>query len=118
MHELAIVTAFMEVVDEEVRSRGGGRVAAITLCVGGLQAVEPATLTSCFQLLAEGTVMDGAALTVERLPVRIHCHSCNAERQADSRFHCASCGGADVAIVSTGGLFVKSIVLHAAPSWS
>jgi len=113
MHEITITCALMRVVGEEVARRGGGRVAEITMTIGGLQGIEPRVLESSFNLLAEDTVMAGALLKINRRPVHIFCGECEAERVADHRFRCGSCHGSNVKILPSEGMTVDEIVICA-----
>lgn len=111
MHEIAITTALMNVVSKEVQRCGGGRVTEITMSVGGLQSVEPHSIKSCFDFLSEGTIMDGAVLNIDRLPVTVYCNVCRKEYFSDKNFRCQNCGGSDVSIAASGGMTVSNIVV-------
>lgn len=111
MHEIAITTALMNLVEKEVARHGGGHVEEIIMSVGGLQAVEPSSIQSCFELLSAGTIMDGATLTIKRMPITIHCRDCCADGIASGDFHCSRCGGTNVRVLPTGGMVVNNIVV-------
>ncbi|HEY0331003.1 MAG TPA: hydrogenase maturation nickel metallochaperone HypA [Rhodopseudomonas sp.] len=113
MHEITITCALMRVVNEEVLRRGGGKVSAITMTIGGLQGIEPRVLQSSFDLLAEDTNMAGALLRINRRPVRVFCRDCQDERVADQRFRCGSCQGSDVSMLPSEGMTVDEIVVCA-----
>lgn len=111
MHEITITCALMKVVSEEAQRRGGGRVTEIAMTIGGLQGIEPAVLESSFALLAENTIMAGAHLRINQLPVRVFCRQCDSILVADARFRCGSCHGNDVRIQPSQGMTVDEIVV-------
>ena len=65
MHELAIAQSVVAIAD---RHASGRRVASVQLKVGHLRQVVPSALTFAFQLVAEGTVLEGAELEIEVVP--------------------------------------------------
>jgi hydrogenase nickel incorporation protein HypA/HybF len=113
MHEITITCALMKVVSDEAKRRGGGRVTEITMTIGGLQGIEPRVLESSFSLLAEDTIMAGAQLKINQLPVRVFCRQCDDILVADARFRCGTCHGSDVRIQPSGGMTVDEIVVCA-----
>ena len=61
MHELSIAQSIVEMVCERA---GEARVHRLTLVIGKLSAVMPDALRFCFDVCAEGTVLEGAALEI------------------------------------------------------
>ena len=59
MHELGLTRNIVAIVAEHAGPR---KVRRVRLAVGPLACVERAALASCFDLVAEGTVLAGAAL--------------------------------------------------------
>lgn len=113
MHEITITCALMKVVSDEAQRRGSGKVTGITLTIGGLQGIEPAMLKSSFDLLAEDTIMAGANLKINQLPVRVFCRQCDDILVADAHFRCGACHGSDVRIQHSEGMTVDEIVVCA-----
>ena len=66
MHELAIVEALIEQVRREVHRAGSsGRVTALELAIGRLSGVHCDSLRFAFELLAPGTVVEGAKVDID-----------------------------------------------------
>lgn len=65
MHELGILQQVVEIVGER---SGGARVKRVVLEVGTFTCVLPDALRFCFDLATEGTVMEGAELTIVESP--------------------------------------------------
>ncbi len=109
MHELAIAQSVVAVADRHARGR---RVASVQLKVGHLRQVVPSALTFAFELVAEGTALDGAELEIEVVPAAGACRECGAETfLPDFPLCCASCGGYDIDVTSGEELLVDSLEL-------
>lgn len=111
MHEIAITVSLISVVNDEVRRCGGGKVTEVAMSIGGIQSVEPDSIKMCFDLLVEGTDLEGAVLNINRMPILIYCNSCMNESVSDGNFHCIECGSSDVKILPSGGMIVNGITL-------
>ena len=59
MHELGLTRRIVAIVAEHAGPR---RVRRVRLAIGPLACVEPRSLSFCFDLAAEGTVLAGATL--------------------------------------------------------
>ena len=59
MHELGLTRNIVTIVGEHAGPR---RVRRVRLAVGPLACVEREALSFCFDIVAEGTVLEGAAL--------------------------------------------------------
>ncbi|GAB5468361.1 MAG: hypothetical protein Kilf2KO_13910 [Rhodospirillales bacterium] len=59
MHELGLTRSIVSIVAEHAGPR---RVKRVRLAIGPLACVEQQALAFCFDLVAEGTVLAGAAL--------------------------------------------------------
>lgn len=112
MHELAIASALVDVLIEEIEREGGGRLVEALLSIGGLGSLEPHALSVCFETIVEGTALDGAHLSVRRLPIRIHCRVCARDGVSDERFRCAGCDGDDVIVLPSEPMRVESMTIQ------
>ncbi|MBV8049445.1 MAG: hydrogenase maturation nickel metallochaperone HypA [Paludibacterium sp.] len=109
MHETAIVSGLMRILDTQARAHDVKRIARVTLKVGRLRAVEPAQLRLCFELFAEDTVAAGAQLVIDPVPVRARCTHCQAEFEVPRyRFDCPRCGAGEVTVISGQELYIES----------
>jgi hydrogenase nickel incorporation protein HypA/HybF len=111
MHELSIAESVVAIVK---RHAAGGRVACVELKVGHLRQVVPSALTFAFELLVEGTALEGAELRIEEVPAAGICRECGAEStMLDFPLRCASCGALDVELVAGEELQVDALELDA-----
>ena len=109
MHETAIVTGLMRIIETQAARHGTTRVSKVRLKVGRLRAVEPQQLCSCFEMFAEGTVAEGAELVIDMLGVRGRCRACASEFDvANYRFECPACAGSDIEVIQGQELYIES----------
>jgi hydrogenase nickel incorporation protein HypA/HybF len=73
VHELSIATAVLEACTAQAE---GARILRIRLEIGQLAAVLPDSLRFCFELCAQGTLADGAALEILEIPGQATCDAC------------------------------------------
>lgn len=107
MHELAIAQSVVEIA---CRHAGEWRVTRVELKVGHLRQVVPSALSFSFELVAQGTVVEGAELKIEPVPAAGRCRQCGMESVLDSfPLHCAACGGFDLQIVAGEELLVEAL---------
>jgi len=93
MHELSIAISLVEAAEEEAQNRGVASVYAVHLKLGPLSGVEKDALLFSYDLVTEGTLLEGSKLIVEEMPVMIFCPSCGEPRPIRSAqsFCCAMC---------------------------
>ena len=93
MHELSIAMSLVELAEEEAERRGV-QVLAVHLRLGALSGVVKEALLSCYEMVCEGTPLQGSRLVVEDVPILIMCPHCRAPRMVVSMqlFCCAECG--------------------------
>jgi hydrogenase nickel incorporation protein HypA/HybF len=107
VHELSISSA---IVDTVVKHADGRRVTVVNLTVGALRQVVPDSLEFYFEIVARGTVCEGARLEHELVPARARCRECEHEWELELlAFRCPACGAAAAQVVGGDELEVESI---------
>jgi hydrogenase nickel incorporation protein HypA/HybF len=110
MHELAIAES---VVDIATRHAAGRRVARVELEVGHLRQVVPSALSFAFELVARGTPVEGAELSMREVEAAGRCLSCGADTPLPTLpLTCGSCGGFDVEVTRGEELRVEALELE------
>jgi hydrogenase nickel incorporation protein HypA/HybF len=112
VHELSICEGILEVATAALRGEPPPlpRVVTITVRIGRLSSVVPDTLRYYFTLLVPGTILDGAALIIEEVPIRGRCAECAARFEIETlSFTCPLCGGGLVELLSGRELEVVSL---------
>lgn len=102
MHEFSVMSQLVQGVLEEAKRHNAKRVEEVVLDLGDFTMLGAEQLTFAFEVLTKETIMEGAALTVNRIPGRVKC-SCGLEKEmtpdADSPhrvvpvLECPKCGG-------------------------
>lgn len=121
MHEASLAQGLLKLVEESVRSWNGAhpdspakRVTSLRLSLGLVSCVEEQTFRGCFELIAEGTVAEGARLDIEREPLPCTCRDCQtAFTLTERRFVCPACQGRNLDFV--GGHALTLLDLEASP---
>ncbi len=110
MHELSLAEAVVEVA---CRHAAGRRVRSVECKVGHLRQVVPSALVFAFELLSDGTPLEGARLVIEEVPARGVCRACGVETTMD-RFpiQCSNCQSLDLEIVAGEELLVDALELE------
>jgi hydrogenase nickel incorporation protein HypA/HybF len=93
MHELSIATNIVRIAEREASKAGATDIRGIRLKIGALSGVVRDALEFAFDVAAEGTMLEGATLTIDDVPVVVYCPQCDAEHELPTphRFRCPSC---------------------------
>ena len=111
MHELSIVEALIEQVQEEVRRAGvEGKIAKLELSIGRLSGVNADSIRFAFELLAPDTILAGTEIVIHEPKAVCRCNSCHAETEIDDLLlQCPRCSSDDVVIDGGRELLLQSI---------
>jgi hydrogenase nickel incorporation protein HypA/HybF len=91
MHETSVAQRMVDTAIEVADRNGGGRVVGMRLLLGELTCVEPDTLSFAFGVVSRDTRVEGCPLEIVRVPTRLRCRGCGAERGGELLEPCA-CG--------------------------
>jgi hydrogenase nickel incorporation protein HypA/HybF len=110
MHELSIAEA---IADVATRHAHGRRVVRVEVKVGHLRQVVPDSLHFAFELVAQGTALDGAELAITHIPAAGRCRACGAKSAMEGfPLCCARCGGLDMEVLAGEELLVDALELE------
>ncbi len=80
MHEYGLMENVMAVIMAELKKSGeearAGRLLTVTLKVGALELHSEAALRQAFEVLSQGTALEGASLHLVILPATLACPQC------------------------------------------
>jgi hydrogenase nickel incorporation protein HypA/HybF len=93
MHELGITQEIIELAEKR---SSGQRVRRVVVEIGKLTAVLPDAVRFCFDLCAEGTIVEGAELRIVEVPGTARCKECGGTVQLDRPFGRCTCGCTDL----------------------
>ncbi len=106
MHELAITESVVAAVAQRVP---GAKVTSVRLEIGAMSGVVADSVKFCFDLVTEGTNLEGATLDVIEPAAWCLCRTCGAEFAPDWPILLCACGSADVAVLSGQDLRILSV---------
>ncbi len=123
MHELSLSSAIVNTVERHAKGR---RVTVVSMRIGALRQVVPESLAFYFEIVARGTVCEGARLEHEPVGAMLRCPGCDREWDPAPSpiathggpldgmpglptFRCLGCGGGGAEVLSGGEFEVESI---------
>lgn len=102
MHEMSLCEGVVQILEQEAERHAFERVTKVRLEIGQLAAVETEALRFSFDVVARGTLAEGAALEILPVPGSGWCFDCSQTVPIASRLDdCPLCGGSK--INPTGG---------------
>ena len=110
MHELSLAEAINKTIVELCQRSRWIRVRHVVLKIGHMRQIDPEVLSFAFNIVANGTVTDGAELSILELPIVFKCHTCGKETSGEgATFMCLNCGSTDVELLSGMELTIESM---------
>jgi hydrogenase nickel incorporation protein HypA/HybF len=106
VHELAITESLVDAVTERLPGR---RVTCVRLQIGALSGVVADSVRFCFDLVTEGTSLDGATLEIDQPPAECHCRICGGDFAPDSPIALCPCGSAEVTVLTGQDIKITSV---------
>lgn len=94
MHELPVTQQIIKIAEKHATDAGASRVTEIRLVVGDYAGFIGDSIRMYFEIIAAGTLCEGAALTIERVKPQLRCTNCGRHfERALLSFTCPHCGG-------------------------
>lgn len=114
MHEVSLVEAMVEQVEEEIRRAGhSGRVVRLNVTIGRLSGVNADSFRFAFEMLAPGTRLEKTRLEIADRPAVCCCEACGAETPIeDLVVQCPRCGSPQIGFAGGRELMLDSIELE------
>jgi hydrogenase nickel incorporation protein HypA/HybF len=110
MHEMTLMAGLLEILEDQARVEGFGRVLRVTLEVGRLAGAEAEALRFAFDVSTRGTRAEGAEFVIEEPAGRGRCPGCGQESEVATLFDaCSACGAVPLEILSGRELRIVSL---------
>jgi hydrogenase nickel incorporation protein HypA/HybF len=109
MHELGLTRSIVSIVEEAAKGR---RVKRVTLDVGLLAGVLPDAIAFCFEIVARGTLLDGARLDIRRIAGRGRCRACGEAFDTATLCQACECGSRAVERLQGEELKIREMELE------
>ena len=107
MHEMSITQGIIELC---LQHAAGRRVRSIDVEIGDLSSVVPEAIEFCFEACSRDTLLEGAQLSIIRIPGVGHCQECGATVTLTELYGvCQQCRSNRVTIISGEELRVREI---------
>jgi hydrogenase nickel incorporation protein HypA/HybF len=93
VHEVSLMQDTVIIAVKQAREAGAQRIHRLMMRVGALSGAVPETLEFAFDIVAKGTMAEGAKLEIEKVPIRCYCPVCSEEFEPpDFVCECTRCG--------------------------
>lgn len=110
MHEMSIAEQLIETVLETAKANDAFSVEEVELEIGEMRLVVPSALELCFEVVSEGTIAQGAKLTISEKKITMECGSCGKRYGAEiGNFICPKCLKAEGKIVEGNEILITAI---------
>lgn len=110
MHELSITEHLLADCIREAEAMNASRIRTIRLCIGQLRGIVPECIQIYLDMLAEGTIAEGARIESETPPVRVRCLDCGQDGDITSHhLECPHCGSLRLRLLSGKEFYIKSL---------
>ena len=106
MHELGITQNIIAIVSENAQNK---KVQRVLLEIGKLSAIMPDAIKFCFDICAQGTIVEGAILEILEIPGMAKCRQCRTIFLIDKPFGICQCGSVQLDIIAGEELKIKAI---------
>jgi hydrogenase nickel incorporation protein HypA/HybF len=108
VHELAIAEGLVDAVISRLPDK---RVTCVRLEIGALSGVVADSVLFCFDIVTEGTNLEGARLEIAQPPAVCHCRSCDGDFEPDGPIAICRCGSAEVTVLAGHDLKITSVLV-------
>ncbi|MTJ09614.1 hydrogenase maturation nickel metallochaperone HypA [Anabaena sp. UHCC 0204] len=106
MHELGITQNIIAIVSENAQNK---KVQRVLLEIGKLSAIMPEAIRFCFEICAQGTIVEGAILEIIEIPGTAKCRQCGTTFPIDKPFGICECGSVQLDLITGEELKIKEI---------
>lgn len=110
MHELPITQNIIKIAEEHARRANARRVTLVKLVVGDYSGFIGDSIQMYFDIISQGTMVEGAKIEIEHIKPKLRCESCKQlfERKPFS-FECPFCKGQGVPSEIGKEFYIESI---------
>lgn len=108
MHELGVTRNIVAIVGEAAQGRPVRRV---TIEIGKLSGVMSEAIAFCFDVVAQGTALEGASLEIREIAGRARCEACNTEFETATLMTPCPCGSRRLVRLQGEEMTIKSMEL-------
>ena len=110
MHELAVTQSILDISLRHAKAASARRITNINLVIGQFSSIVDDSVQFYWDVIANGTIAQGALLHFSRIPGEMTCGNCgHTFHPTDKAFECPSCTSGFVRISKGDEFRVDSI---------
>ncbi|HKZ43535.1 MAG TPA: hydrogenase maturation nickel metallochaperone HypA [Anaerolineales bacterium] len=110
MHELAVSESILKIALENAEKAHASSIKSINLEIGQLASLVDESINFYWDIISEGTIAQGAVLTINRISVEMRCFDCGKVFIPDGEsFECPDCSSIRVQVIRGDEMRVESI---------
>jgi hydrogenase nickel incorporation protein HypA/HybF len=110
MHELSVTQNILEIALRHAQDSDAKRILSLNIVIGQLATIVDDSVQFYWDLIAEGTIAEGAKLIFFRPPTELLCQACGRQyTPGPDDFYCPKCQSANVKIISGKEFYLESI---------
>lgn len=110
MHELPITESILEISLRHAEQANSQRVVSIYLVIGQMATIIDDSVQFYWDMIAKGTIAEGAELKFRRIPIVLQCQECLLQYSpGEEDFKCPDCGSNNIKIISGQEFFLEAI---------
>ncbi|KAJ53362.1 hydrogenase nickel incorporation protein HypA/HybF [Clostridium tetanomorphum] len=110
MHELSLTQSIVKICIEEGNKNNLKKIEEIRLKVGELSGIVPQCIQYYFDIISKDSILQGAEIKVERIPIEIQCRDCNNICVMEKiNFCCPNCNSFNIKILKGNEFYIDSI---------
>jgi hydrogenase nickel incorporation protein HypA/HybF len=106
VHEMAITQSVVHAVCERM---GDAPVRRVCLEIGTLSGVVADSVRFCFDLITEGTTLEGASLEIVQPSGKARCRDCGVDFALDDLLMLCACGSANRELLAGEELRIREV---------
>jgi len=114
MHEANFTEQIVSTILNELKKYPDDRPRGAKVLVGEMLHLVPESVHMHYQLLTRGTPLEGIALDLVEVPVKIRCNHCGTEGAVEDHhlLMCTACSTMNVKLVSGNEIWVEVVELE------
>lgn len=110
MHEMSLMDGILQRAEASLAPYKVEKVNSLTVRVGVLASIIPASFDFAFEALSSDTMLSGAELIMEKLPITAHCSKCGKEFTSEKvPIVCPECANTAVRILGGDEVYLINI---------
>lgn len=115
MHELAVTESILDIALRHGRQNGASKITHLQLVIGQLSSFVDDSIRFYWDIVAQGTLAEGAKLSFQRIPAEMQCLSCQQAYSPTAEvLACPACGSVRVKVLKGDEFYLESIEIEKA----